>query len=40
MGTTLAMVWPSISTTSSIKLDMAASPDQLSQSYALPLKEP
>jgi hypothetical protein len=39
-GTTLMMVWPSISTTSSARLDMAASSDPSSQGYASPLKEP
>ncbi len=40
MGTTLAIVWPSISTTSSGKSDMAASSDQGYQAYPFILKEP
>jgi hypothetical protein len=38
-GTTLAIVWPSISTTSRGKLDMAASSDQETSGYPLALKE-
>jgi hypothetical protein len=40
MGTTLAIVWPSISTTSRGKLDMVASSDQGYQGYLPALKEP
>jgi hypothetical protein len=40
MGTTLAIVWPSISTTSRARLDMDTSSDQVSQGYPFVLKEP
>jgi hypothetical protein len=40
IGTTLAIVWPSISTTSRGKFDMAASSDQVPQPYRFMLKEP
>jgi hypothetical protein len=38
-GTTLAIVWPTISTTSKGKLDTATSSDQKSQQYLPRLKE-
>src|SRR6202158_5231667 len=40
MGTSLAIVWPSISTTSRGRLDMDASSDRVSQGYPLVFKEP
>ena len=40
IGTTLAIVWPTISMTSIGKLDMAASLDRRHQGYPLALKEP
>jgi len=39
-GTTLAIVWPSISTTSRGRLDISASSDQVSEGYPFALKEP
>src|SRR5258705_9190867 len=40
IGTTLAIVWPNISTTSRGKFGMATSSDQVSQGYPFVLKEP
>ena len=39
IGTTLAIVWPSISTISSGKFDMRASSDRALQRYPVMLKE-
>src|SRR4029079_8611509 len=39
IGTTFAIVWPIITTTSNGKLDMAASHDRKSHEYPLALKE-